>query len=55
MGPACSFGGDDAEGDNGEAWLLHASGTQKSTYFCKKDKKVSDTGREGGGEDRVSR
>lgn len=29
--------------------------TQKSTYFCKKDKKVSDTGREGGGEDRVSR
>ena len=28
---------------------------QKSTYFCKKDKKVSDTGREGGGEDRVSR
>ena len=30
-------------------------GSQKSTYFCKKDKKVSDTGREGGGEDRVSR
>lgn len=29
--------------------------SQKSTYFCKKDKKVSDTGREGGGEDRVSR
>ena len=27
MGPACSFGGDDAEGDNGEARLLHASGT----------------------------
>ena len=28
---------------------------QKSTYFCKKDKKVTDTGREGGGEDSVSR
>lgn len=27
MGPACSFGGDDAEGGNGEARLLHASGT----------------------------
>lgn len=33
----------------------HKLKPQKSTYFCKKDKKVSDTGREGGGEDRVSR
>ena len=35
--------------------LVYLRGPQKSTYFCKKDKKVSDTGREGGGEDRVSR
>lgn len=35
--------------------LILAIPTQKSTYFCKKGKKVSDTGREGGGEDRVSR
>lgn len=34
---------------------LEPLAAQKSTYFCKKDKKVSDTGREGGGEDRVSR